>query len=151
MSAQPDGPKRSLNTTRRLTPRAALPFTERLTQGFVPWMGVLRVAGSEKNIEFQVNRGVTLGRRTHGHTEYPHIDLTEYGARDSGVSRLHASITVRETCLSIQDLGSTNGTFLNGYTIQPFVDVPLENEDVIELGNLELKLIFLAPVPDEAK
>ncbi len=133
--------------TRKLTPRAALPFSEqREIEGEVPWMGVLRVISVGQSIEFQVERGMTLGRVAPHSNQYDHIDLSDYGARDHGVSRIHALIRVRNNCLSIQDMGSTNGTFLNKYQVMPFTDVPLEHDDLLELGHLQLKLTFVAKV-----
>jgi hypothetical protein len=137
----------STDRTRKLTPRAALPFAEQREMVRVPWMAVLRAVESQQSIEFQVKRGVTLGRVAPHSEEYAHIDLSPYGARNRGVSRLHALIRVRDNCLSIQDMGSTNGTFLNGYQVMPFTDVPLEHDDVLELGHLQLKLTFVAKVP----
>lgn len=134
--------------TRKLTPRAALPFSEqREAEGAIPWMGVLRVVDVSESIEFQVERGITLGRVSPESNAYDHIDLSRYGARDNGVSRLHALISVRGKCLSLQDMGSTNGTFLNSFQVGPFMEVPLEHDDVLELGRLRLKLTFVAKVP----
>lgn len=138
----------STDRTRKLTPRAALPFSEqREAAGGVPWMGVLRVVAVRQSIEFRVERGITLGRVAPNSHAYDHIDLSAYGAREHGVSRLHALVSVRDNCLSLQDMGSTNGTFLNGYQVLPFTDVPLEHNDLIELGQLALKLTFVARVP----
>ena len=139
--------ERKNDKTRKLTPRAALPFSEqREIDGNVPWMGVLQVLASEDIINFQVERGITLGRVAPESNPYDHIDLSKYGARKEGVSRLHALISVRGNCLSIQDMGSTNGTYLNGYQVQPFTDVALEHDDILELGRLRLKLTFVEKV-----
>lgn len=147
MADEQQGPKIT-EQTRKLTPRAALPFSEqREIEGGVPWMGVLRVVAVGESIEFRVERGITLGRVAPDSNAYDHIDLSAYGARDNGVSRLHALIRVRNNCLSIQDMGSTNGTYLNGFQVMPFTDIPLEHDDMLELGRLELKLTFVAKVP----
>lgn len=56
----------------------------------------------------------TLGRVTEGQPLIPEIDLSVYKAYDQGVSRLHAVLSLRADQVSITDLGSANGTWLNG-------------------------------------
>ena len=56
----------------------------------------------------------TLGRSTKGQTIIPDIDLSPYNAYEAGVSRLHANINVLNSKVTIHDLGSANGTRLNG-------------------------------------
>jgi DNA-binding winged helix-turn-helix (wHTH) protein len=55
----------------------------------------------------------------------PHIEA-------SGVSRRHARLTVGTTAATIEDLGSSNGTFVQGRAITS--ERALEDGDVIELG-----------------
>lgn len=57
---------------------------------------------------------------------------------DSGASAEHALISMREGHWWLEDLGSTNGTFLNGARIdQPTIIAP---GDVIRVGHVQLKL-----------
>lgn len=56
-----------------------------------------------------------------------------------GISRQHARILVAEQEYEIEDLGSTNGTFVNGTPVQK---EPLRHLDVIGLGK-DIELIFL--------
>ncbi len=51
------------------------------------------------------------------------------------VSRRHASINTAEGSLYINDLGSQNGTFLNGAALDS--TRPLENRDILKIGNHE--------------
>ncbi len=55
-----------------------------------------------------------------------------------GVSRYHAKVTFNGNEWSIQDLGSTNGTKVNGKAIQ--APVPLHEGDAIDVG--DQKLVF---------
>lgn len=48
------------------------------------------------------------------------------------VSRLHASITVDDSCAMLRDLGSRNGTRVNGEAL--YADVVLRDGDRIEIG-----------------
>jgi len=50
------------------------------------------------------------------------------------VSKFHCEITRRDRAYWIRDLGSTNGTYLNGYMITEMVDRELRFGDIIGLG-----------------
>ena len=54
---------------------------------------------------------------------------------DPSVSRVHASITQRARAMFIQDLGSKNGTFLNGSRIGS-TPVPLQVGDSVRIGDV---------------
>jgi len=56
------------------------------------------------------------------------------------VSRKHAKITTDEKTVTIQDLGSTNGTFVNGEKIRK---VELKDGDRILIGTSIVKLVFV--------
>ena len=56
------------------------------------------------------------------------------------VSRKHAKIVTEERTVSIQDLGSTNGTFVNGEKIRK---VELKDGDRILIGTSIIKLVSL--------
>jgi hypothetical protein len=56
---------------------------------------------------------------------------------DTGVSRQHARITIGEHSAKLEDLGSKNGTVLNGQVIRDTVDLP--DAAVIVLGATALK------------
>ena len=72
----------------------------------------------------------------------PDIDLTPYGAYEAGVSRLHAIIKVLEGHVTITDLGSANGTLINGNKIIAHNPYPLENGDFITLGKFKALILI---------
>lgn len=72
----------------------------------------------------------------------PDLDLSAYGALESGVSRMHAAFHKGEDTLSVVDLGSTNGTFVNGERLTANEAQSLHNGDEIKLGNLAMKVYF---------
>ncbi len=79
-----------------------------------------------------------------GHTVYigRHEDC-EIHIDDEEISRRHAKVTLKGFDLYIMDLGSTNGTLLNGEKLEPNVEKPLSNGDKIQLGsNTVLKLDY---------
>ena len=74
--------------------------------------------------------------------------ITKIGrARDCGIwlesekiSRHHAEIRLEEDALSVVDLGSTNGTFVNEERLQSNQPHPLKNGDEIRFGDRELRV-----------
>jgi pSer/pThr/pTyr-binding forkhead associated (FHA) protein len=58
---------------------------------------------------------------------------------DPEVSRRHAAIEIYGEKVIIKDLGSTNGTFLNGLGIKMAY---VEDGDVVQVGNTTLKVRF---------
>jgi hypothetical protein len=72
----------------------------------------------------------------------PDLDLTPFGALDKGVSRLHAALRRGEETLTLVDLGSVNGTFLNGQRLIPNQPRVLRDGDEIRLGKMVLHIYF---------
>lgn len=88
---------------------------------------------------------ILLGRKDPESDTFPEIDLTPYGAAEKGVSRRHAKIMSRGKDLILEDIGSVNGTFLNGNRVVPYQAETLESGDVIQLGMLVLQIFFELP------
>ena len=49
-----------------------------------------------------------------------------------GVSRVHAKLQYRDGVLYVTDLGSTNGTYVNGNRLDSFKDTPVHAGDTVE-------------------
>mgnify|MGYP001797855227 CR=1 FL=1 len=73
----------------------------------------------------------------------PDLNLNPYGARDKGVSRVHAALRRDRSQVLLIDLGSTNGTRLNGKTLAAHQPIRVENGDEIRLGRLMLTINFV--------
>jgi hypothetical protein len=58
------------------------------------------------------------------------------------VSRTHAQIHYENGSFRLRDLGSTNGTQLNGKLLEKFKDYPLSDNDNIELAKASVVLRF---------
>ena len=86
----------------------------------------------------------TLGRSAEGQPILPDVDLAPFRAYESGVSRLHASIRFEGSQIVATDLGSVNGTRLNGQRIPPHKPYPLNHGDVLTLGKLKLQVLIRA-------
>jgi hypothetical protein len=86
---------------------------------------------------------LTLGRQTAGGDEKkPHVDLTPYGAWENGISRMHVEIRRRIMLSYIVDLGSTNGTILNGRRLYPHAEHLLRNGDKLQLSRMIITVKF---------
>ncbi|GAP14610.1 protein containg FOG: FHA domain [Longilinea arvoryzae] len=84
----------------------------------------------------------TFGRVTEGQPILPDVDLSPYEAYSQGVSRLHASIKIVGQRVTVMDLGSSNGTRVNGQKIIPHVDYPLSHGDIVSLGKLKFQILI---------
>ncbi|OGO38243.1 MAG: hypothetical protein A2Z03_08415 [Chloroflexi bacterium RBG_16_56_8] len=84
----------------------------------------------------------TLGRISEGQPIVPDIDLASFQAYASGVSRMHALIKRDGARVLIMDLGSANGTYLNGRRLSANMEQPLNHGDVIALGKLKMQILL---------
>lgn len=82
-----------------------------------------------------------LGRKTEETTEEI-VDLSPFGAYDSGVSRRHAMIVRKGRIFEIIDLDSTNGIWLNENRLSPAKPYPLFSGATIRLGQFRLQVII---------
>jgi hypothetical protein len=101
----------------------------------------LEIPKSERRIMLSADSGILLGRLDAAHGIFPEVDLTAEGGLEEGVSRRHARIFLDDDDrLSLEDLDSTNGTFLNGKRLEPYVSLRIHDEDTLRLGMLEIKV-----------
>ncbi len=100
----------------------------------------LKIVSSGQVIPLSGQNEFTLGRITEGQPILPDIDLSPYEGYAEGVSRLHAAIRITERGVMIVDLGSSNGTRINGQKIVPNVNYPLKDGDIIALGRIKMQI-----------
>ena len=84
----------------------------------------------------------TIGRGSDGQLVTPDIDLTPYRAYEYGVSRIHAVLKKTEEEVIIMDLGSSNGTYVNGARLTPESEYTLSQGNIISLGNLKIQFLL---------
>jgi len=116
----------------------------------LPWVVELRVVGTPYIIPAPVERQCIIGRADTSAGFVPDIDLADYGAQAKGVSRRHAQMGTGSNRLTLRDLNSPNGTYINGKRAEPMVEYRLRHGDLIALGQLELQVNFvIQPLSDE--
>jgi hypothetical protein len=119
------------------TPPAAGEPPGRLPREAKPGLVVLR--GQRINVEYPLYEGDNyLGRADEKAVD---IDLEDQEPSDRiWSSRQHALITLEGGLLTIEDLNSTNGTFVNRLRVHPGQKRPLQVNDVIQIGTVQLKV-----------
>jgi pSer/pThr/pTyr-binding forkhead associated (FHA) protein len=65
---------------------------------------------------------------------------TDVALNDTFLSSEHARLERRDGAWSLEDLNSTNGTYLNGFEVRAPTEV--NDGDVIRVGRVELKLVI---------
>ena len=80
-----------------------------------------------------------LGRSDPVRDIFPDIDLSSFGGATGGVSRRHARLSCAGSLLFLEDLNSTNFTFLNQHKLEPNQRYPLSDGDEIRLGLIVLQ------------
>jgi hypothetical protein len=102
---------------------------------------ILDIDGQQVSVP--VAEVVTIGRVSDVHDDSrPDVDLGPFGAGDKGVSRKHVKIKRKNILVYVADLGSTNGTLLNGRRLIPNAERLLRNGDELQLGRLKVKVKF---------
>ena len=81
------------------------------------------------------NEEISLGRYSEAAGGLT-IDLEEFGGAQLGVSRRHARIRRDAEGSKLEDLGSKNGTWLNGVQLEPLVPYVIRSGDEIRLGQM---------------
>ncbi len=84
----------------------------------------------------------TMGRVSEGQPIMPDIDLSPYQAYAAGVSRLHGVIKRIGNNIVIVDLGSANGTYINGKRLSPNAEQSLNHGDIVALGKLKMQILI---------
>ncbi len=111
---------------------------------------VLYVQGSQVPLVVNVQALAVLGRTSADHSLNPHLDLGAFQAHTRGVSARHAALQRNEEQLLLRDLGSTNGTYVNGERLVPYQAVVICNGDEIHLGQLVMQIFFQRQVQHTA-
>src|SRR5881275_2371627 len=94
----------------------------------VPFMNKLLLTGLTHPGTFELEPGFnTLGRNP----------TNDFRVHDSTVSSFHCEIVLSDDAVVVRDLGSTNGTYIDGQRIDEGV---LKPGQVLRLGSADLRL-----------
>lgn len=107
-------------------------------------MFVFQIMGHDQPLLTHIHPRITIGRFSPGETP-PTVDLGPYSASTLGVSRQHAVIATSEKGYTLQDLNSTNGTWVNERKLAPNETVPINNGDMLRFGQLACYTYFQPP------
>lgn len=118
----------------------SIPPSERAAPETTLPLSLLLQDESNALLSLTVHGSAIIGRADEADGFVPAIDLTPFHARDKGVSRRHAEFILSEGQLHLRDLGSTNGTRLNGRLLQPNRLYRLGEDDLLQLGNIYLRV-----------
>jgi len=97
--------------------------------GIQPW---LEVQASGARIQIPLGQPeIIVGREDPVSGHFPEIDLTPHGGEEAAVSRRHARITLQGNQCFVEDLNSTNYTYVNKQKLNPGVRQPLNEGDEV--------------------
>jgi len=118
-------PGTSVKTTTRVLPQVALRFegADSTGQKFGFDVALGKLMGMAK--------GMVIGRAA---------DQSDLLVAHATVSRRHARLTLVAEALQIEDLGSTNGTTVNGAALRAGTSAPVQAGTKLKLGDVELKV-----------
>ena len=103
----------------------------------------LEVQVGGKKLSMTISDDMLIGRLIEGEDSSNYaLDLGPFGGYQSGVSREHAAITRHEGGLYIEDLGSTNGTRINGFQLTSRRKYRLRDGDEVEFARLRTVFRF---------
>jgi FHA domain len=108
-------------------PRRREPAMADLRAGVQPRLEVVAAMGHEPGTSFDVGSGATLGRS----------NGADINVDDPFASSAHARIFARGDYMYLEDMGSTNGTYLNGRQVR--TAERLKVADKIRIGDTEYR------------
>lgn len=107
-----------------------------------PWRIALNISKFKVQLVFDIFGEITIGREPDG-SALPFISLHPFVVDDDGVSRKHASFSLRGNRVYVTDLKSLNQTYLNGRALRPFEANLIQHGDKLVLGGFPLEIEFV--------
>jgi len=98
------------------------------------------VLNTGRTMLLSADREILVGRLDAAHGIFPELDMTTDGGLEQGVSRRHARIYTRDGTCFVEDLDSTNGTFLGGERITPYLPYAFHDGDALTFGSMRLQV-----------
>jgi serine/threonine protein kinase len=98
----------------------------------------LVVTGTGAALFLPQKEEVLIGRADPHATQPPDVDLGPHGGSMAGVSRHHARLLRHPDGWALEDLGSTNGTFVNSVQVSPGQPLRVRSGDFIQCSRLTM-------------
>ncbi|HLA89364.1 MAG TPA: adenylate/guanylate cyclase domain-containing protein [Gemmatimonadaceae bacterium] len=95
-----------------------------------------KLAGIENEYTFELRPGTTMVVGRAVNSDCPVVDAT--------VSRRHAELAVADNGVQVKDVGSSNGTFVNGVKVDSYFVVA---GDTVTFGKVAFRVEALTPLP----
>lgn len=103
-------------------------------------MITLTIINSGRRLNVNVSEELLIGRHDSARGIVPDIDLSSDGGYEAGVSRRHAILSFVDGVFKIEDMGSANGTFVNGRQLAPSTPAQVRDGDEIACGTLVMRV-----------
>jgi pSer/pThr/pTyr-binding forkhead associated (FHA) protein len=100
----------------------------------------LRIGPDKRELEMPLNVITHLGRVDAAASVFPEVDLSGFSDSSYGVSRRHARIMKQSGMVVVEDMGSINGTYVNGKRLDPYLPETLNDGDILHLGKLQIEI-----------
>jgi pSer/pThr/pTyr-binding forkhead associated (FHA) protein len=105
----------------------------------------LTMAATQRTVRLPEYGEIVLGRFEHGVSSPPDVDLAQDDGMIPSVSRRHALVTAQSGTHWIEDMGSSNGTYVNGNPVPLGSRAELTEGDRILVGRCRMAY---SPLPD---
>lgn len=101
---------------------------------------IINIDDGRARLQVNLCSSMVFGRSDEGTSV--DIDLTSFGGREKGVSRVHMTLMQQGNRLFIKDMGSKNGTRINHDALRSNIAYELMDGDVLTLGKLRCAVYF---------
>jgi len=126
-------------------PKAEETFPRRTSIGSIPrYYQKVTLIIDGKQAALPAAQHLIIGRHdSQSDAPPPDIDLTPFGAAELGVSRQHIELAWKNDLIFIVDVGSTNGTLLNGQRLMAGIERILRDNDELIIGHMPVRVRFI--------
>ncbi len=103
---------------------------------------VFRIKSYNEPLVVQPKAEMLIGRADIKSNHFPAVDLTPYGALEEGISRVHAKLNRDGDTITLTDMNSVNGTYLNGQRLPAHQARVVRDGDEVRFGRLIMNIYF---------
>ncbi|NLE45923.1 MAG: FHA domain-containing protein [Chloroflexi bacterium] len=100
----------------------------------------IEVVASGRRVQWIGISELLIGRADLACGVDPDLDLEPDGGLKGGVSRRHCRVYRQQGVYLVEDVGSANGTYLNGERLSAYLPRILKHHDELQLGGMLLRV-----------